>query len=887
MMNDDNDILAQTITDYLAVNNNETKSTSITMEQRKSVSIEDNEAEKRVIVTKEEDEINLDSKEKLLAICMELMRKWLSWRKWYRVNGIAYQRPIDRPIEAKWLILNGYTSILEHPIGTDIYMLDTVIPNRYLQNFADWQMLNVDMIRTALLQHYEDYSNATVEDKFIVRFLLNLQHVLPTIDTMKDSLEESSTGSRKVPMLVRDLIDQYRRTYFRQTYTLDHSVRCIDDSTLWYYYQCVYVSELVVIKRLPGFTTHGLQYEIFGHLYEIVEENGRWTCRYLTDSSNRSSNTNEPSSVSLLPLPQKNIISEQKMWLKYLRLAMLLNAPNLRKPSTIATVNDDIQLAFKLVQETKNVTAHSSFMDSTCLMNRFVNLLQLSMIRMNDHFVWYLSWNSVPDDNKINNNKFHDRSFANTSTDRLRRFANYVRFAPTANAMQLAARKYLKERNADFSGLLLNSVFRRLPASSSRDNDNERKNDGSTYDRQLPITVYVTNVMLDANSLPNDRRRTSFFLLHENFPKIVSVFVRPDQNPSVVHVLDMFNESECEAGTYLRWIVGVLDEDRPNPDHMTHDCVTLLRDIKRTALQSAIFVVDSFMCMYNEQQRYEPNKPANGDDDDTARQQSDDDKTRTTYDSERVVSVVSPTIVRGTTDVVNYKRKSGRETKILYNLCATMQPGKYLLRGKPKTNLYMPNDIGRTLPLDIDTVGIVPWNVNRADTMNWKCFTNQITDHLRTVKTNSIQFLLQQSGSTCYTLDNQREIERFIEAARCYGMPRSLPVVRLLSQPPFKIYKIVSKRVFTLADGTIFVTSVPLKFVEPLERGSLRTARYLDNSETCPLRWQRVGCFDKADIQGSEIWFPRKIDRRIERRCYRSVPRQIIPLIVWLDGKID
>lgn len=818
----------------------------------------------------------------LLAVCLEQMRKRLSWRKWWRSCGLAYVKPVDPQMENEWIELNGLASALSNRYSTTLqkYQLNYMLNAWFLCDLNQEQLRDANIIRRRLLDHYEWYCGTSDEIKFLFQYVESLRDFLPV------------TTVDHTP-LVNELIAQYRTAYFRSTYSIDHTTKRINDSTLWYYLRCIHCSKNVFLsssleldnKQRRGYDDE-LTYIINGsNAFRVCDEN--WTCLAWQLSSTSSQ---APPRTTVSRCDANDIES----WVKFLRVTTMLNVPpatcdrdtELIAATTTAnnTLSNDIDVAFRVTQKFIDQISQPERRSTArllpplerpiaCSVNKSIDHLTLSMINVVQIFGWWLHWQARKKDEQSKN------------------LAGFVRLAPTANAIQLAARKYKQlneQQQQHYGGLAFDDQVAIFQHHESNDDTDT-----------VPITVYATNVILDTFSMTNDTTRhgRSFYMLHEQHPKLVSVFVRPDQDPSVTRVLDLFNESECERGAgtnnrYLRWVIGIIDEKKPALEFMSSaiylplpnqnsidfssfplliNLVMLLRDIHRE-LQPAHFFIDSYMSQGvkgyadNDSNECAVALAATA----AGPRTRETKQSRVTATPPQLPYIYSSQIITNADD--------------LYELCNRVASKGYVLKAKPKNNFYAPAD---SFLYRHSWAGFVPWSINRSDLFDWKCFTVNPTEQLTVVHTDEVQLIVQEHRRRWYQLTDRNEIRRFLDSGRGLGLPHKIPIVRVLPKPPFKLYKLVAKRIYTMENGIVFVTASPLKFMQHTERGCLSNARMLDENTVCPFnRWQRVGCFYKADLFGSEIWIPFKIDSRREKRCYRNVPKQVIPLIAWLDRKL-
>jgi hypothetical protein len=759
----------------------------------------------------------------LFATCLRQLRDRLCWRKWVRTCGLAYTRPLSRDAEIHWLRANRADALLQMPSAQHHYSLDYVLPrlltlrnddrNDGNNNDPTAELgatttvtangLRPDFIRAALLRHYEQYLTWSDEQRFVFWYLESLRSLMGDV-VVRDTADTQTA----------EMIDQYRSSYFRLTYTIDFTTQAIDDSSLWYFVSC--------IARYESHTTNFA-------LGTVV-------------------NFNTEADLSR---------EKERRWRQILRLTTMLNVTaavdGLHLSSHGHTILDDMRLSFDILQ--KQPVDVLRKLTTNCGTGRGGNgqpdHVALSMIDVVDSFEWSIRWGE-------------------------QRPPIYTRLAPVANAVQLSLKKY-QQITDQFAGLEFDDKWQPIFGESGEDNSSTGS-PGSTT-----VRVFCTNVMLDSRGLDASRRGHSFFLLHDRQPNLTSIFVRPDQDPSVPYVFDLFNESRCEedgAEHSLRWVIAGLPKVAARGAKnstsaaaidvfSTSTLILLLHDIDN-ALADARFRVDNFLS--NEIFT-------------TATDTNKDEGDRGGY---------------GALKQYNSEKLIG-DGGDLWDVCETVattgiNAEKIVLCGKAVDGFYAPTD--STL-FQHENHGLIPWGLGRPDLLHWKAYCAQPIDRINHFDLTNIGAVVQHKPRL-YGIFNAAEAQRFLAEGGLLSQLTDVPLERVLRRPPFKMYKVVAKRVFALENGVVFVSTMPIKFLEKLPRIELDRLRMLggddnnrdlDPSPTptsstgkCPVLpvRRKYACFDRGDIYGSEIWFPRVVVRA-SRRCYRGVNKRIAPLVSWLD----
>jgi hypothetical protein len=648
----------------------------------------------------------------LLNTCLRQMRNRLCWRKWTRT---CYGQAPPTVVEIQWLRANNAVQIFQHPLVQNYFALDLVLPKIVQSDDAN-------IVRAELMKHYELYLSWGDEKRFLLWYVESLRRLF-------------------TPPVNNEMIEQYRTSYFRLTYTIDFSTRTIDDSSLWYFVRCVLRGEeSLTDKNIGGATL------LDQHLQE-------------------------------------------ERWAQILRLTTMLNSPDKELNINQHTILDDMRLSFEILRK-----------QSIADLPRCGQHLGTSMINVIDEFEWFVSW-------------------------KYERGPIYTRLAPVANAVQLTVKKIEKDYD-NVSGL---EYERKRPIFNT---------DESIGTRCL---VQATNVILDSSSLDVTRFGQSFFLLHEKQPHLVSIFIRPDQDPSVPYVFDLFNQSECESASArysLRWIVAAIGS---NAITFTKPMLMLLlRDIDNL-LTTARFRVDNFLS-----------------------------REATTVVAAATEQQLSPAI---------YSSELIEDKSELWNV---LSKEKIVLHGKPLVGYYAPTDDHL---FQHENHKFIPWSLNRPDLMQWKAYSASAIESMDTFRANQISRLVQCSKDQLYSLTDRLEVERYLASA---PISLDIPMERLLLRPPLRIFKVVGKRVFALEDGLVFVSTFPLKFIEKLpKQEDLDQLRMYNDTDCARLRGssrKRYTCFERSELDGSEIWFPLASKRK--ERSYRGVNTRIAPLIDWLDEVI-
>lgn len=751
----------------------------------------------------------------LLFAALEHVRKRLAWRKWWRSSGLAYQRSLTDDLEREWMTLNGVAELL-----TQQAVAESLLENVVARLVADSP--TSDLTRSLLLQHYDDYTQAPVEHKFLLWYLEGLRRMFPDVVT-------ASPAAVALSPETREFVRQYRDAYFRPTYAIDFTVRTLDDATLWYYLQVVYgPRSSVTITVAPERGT--LVYRR-GDLHLRVDASSmaaplpiNLDDDYDDDVGGKAKRLATATNDVDLLIRMAALLNVMDAPLGALgdRLATAEQTFATLRVRPLAVVSAMLSSVAPGVEERRRAAAaRCDTSEQAVRLNG--SDLGLSTVAVVDRVHWTICW------------------------ERRRVVDSHVRVAPVANAAQLL----LQSRNPVETSLAGLISDRSHPVYSvSTDSDSP------TCGR---VIVLPTNVLLDAQSDTGDRTDRSFFMLHANDPKLASVFVRPDQDPAATHVLDLFADGRAEhAGgvedRYLRWVlIRSLDDPESATDverefmaaeddgdrlHTPNvSLMVLLRDVQ-CSLPHARFCVDPYMSLW----RPVSHPP-------------------TAYRSGRVLPL-------GTQ---------------LLDLCRRHSDGLVLV-GTPMSNQYSPVD--STLIWHTEA-GLVPWSLNAPEVFEWKCYTVQPTERMERSDADAVQLVVQQYGPWLYVLDEPSEIQEYLRRRPSWASITA-PVVRLmpLTQLPFRLYEVVNKRVFALQDGTVFVSTTPLRFATKLEPADVRATRYVSPDSSCPVRLSHGRCFSRGEMYGSEVWFPRRM-KEGKLRCYDNVPKSIAPLVEWIDAALD
>lgn len=414
-----------------------------------------------------------------------------------------------------------------------------------------------------------------------------------------------------------------------------------------------------------------------------------------------------------------------------------------------------------------------------------------------------------------------------------------TRLALLANAVQLTARKLLDHLTDCNSGLISDpweTVF------AEHHNTQAKARTGVT----------VTNVMVQ---LPVDTDWPTF-VLHNRHPSMISVFVPPQQDPMITHMMDLFGDYDDDGNnnnnnnndhTTRRWIIASIYaiDAESTATTLTDDPIILamlLRDLQQTLPGTAEYRVDSFLSASLPSRRDDSYNPVP----DTAIQ-----------------------------------KWSRNET--IGNLCRRHRDGLVMV-GRPRTGHYAPAMSRLCWQTER---GLVPWSIGRPDLFTWKCYSVVPVDHLRTIGLDQISCLAQHDGGVGWSmLTDRKQIVRFLAAGLSDGT--SSPAVRVLDVPVgFMVRKVAAKRVFALQDGTLFCSRRPLKMSDKLLWMNARAGSYATDCNGGPIPMQRVNRhFARGSLMGSEIWFPLAADGG-DDRCYENgVPREIAPIVQWLDTEL-
>lgn len=492
-------------------------------------------------------------------------------------------------------------------------------------------------------------------------------------------------------------------------------------------------------------------------------------------------------------------VEEDERSNQILRIVTMLNESPLQQSQSIQkfSILDDMRLSFDILRTTNGKDLPIGVTE--CQRDSDRRRLSMSMVDVVDKFEWYVGWKDE-------------------GTSPL-----YTRLAPTANAVQLTMKKRQRKNNEDISGL---EFERKRPIFEESPSKNKTR-----------CFVYATNVILDSSSLDESRVGHSFYLLHEKQGDMVSIFIRPDQDPSIPYVFDLFNQSKCETASAkcsLRWVIANIGREITLTRPLL---ILLLRDIDNL-LNRANFRVDNFLSR-EETKNY----------------------------------AVSSLATNYTSEIIEDKEALWR----------TLQKEKIVLIGKAIETYYAPTD---NHLFQQENHKFIPWSLNGPTLMHWKAYSANPVESIDTFRTNQVARLTQLSNEQMYSLTNRIEIEAYLSNLTVSTV--NVPIERVLPQPPVGLIQVVSKRVFALENGLVFVTTYPLKFLEKLtiltDFDRLRMFDD-DNTDHCVrtrnLPRKRFTCFLRSEIKGSEIWFPLKQVKR--ERCYRGVNARIAPLIDWLD----
>lgn len=748
--------------------------------------------------------------EALLFAGLEQMRKRLSWRKWYRTTGLAYVQPLTSELERKWIESNKFNEILALPASQRI-LIKPVIEVLYFQQLMR-ERLNPDLIRGLLLQHYEDYAKTPTEYKFLLWYLESLYRLV-------NGEEEEPTNDIRV-----EFRRQYQNLYFRQTFLIDYTTKTIDDATIWYYLQCIYGKN----SRLSIRTD--LQEGQILYEYNDVK------MLFDSDSTVRVSDGNIflngeiPRSfldVTKLPIDggpktetKIQLKNDQKINLYYLRFGTLFNTfdncSNCADKGIVDTARTAFEVLLKrpteILDHLLRTNATLNFDGSSCDNFSEINELGMSMIDIIDEIEWGI--NLIPQ----------------------KEYNPHTRFTATANIAQLLAKKLMATKTATLSGLNVDPTDAAFQSVANN--------------TQIKAKIYVTNVMI--NSTDHEAQLNSFFVQHEKQASTISAFIRPDQDPAAVRVLDLFNDSDDtqSAGPqakFLRWIVVRASKNKTDDEPLDRmKLLFLLRDLDKT-FENIQFRVDSFM-------------------------------SRTPPQS-------WPSAKSG--DLLGKNYTSSTRLPLGTNIpsiTASLKNGGILMVATVQANHYAPTD---TNLLWQSRPGFVPWELDCPQIFNWKCYTTRPTENIDEVTSKDVNLLIQRESKSFYALTDRSEIEQFLRNVGSHGGINA-PITRVISSAtplPFTIYKIVSKRIFALSDGTVFITTLPIKFSPKLDKINPRSLKYLDKRTACPFQLTSIDCgFKSGSLYGSKVWFPIRLDLSEVSRCYKNVPKGIAPLVDWLDS---
>lgn len=509
----------------------------------------------------------------------------------------------------------------------------------------------------------------------------------------------------------------------------------------------------------------------------------------------------------------------------YLKLAMLLNAPPFdNEAATTIPIVTTMRLAFEAVRRVPSAASIG------------VQNMGSNMLRVIDRFEWSVGWRA--------------RGLLH----------GYHRLTPVANAVQLTARQLTDHHYDDDKSGLISDNFEATF---------ERIDVGTAASTTVVASVIVTSMILTLESGDSDNddnddgHSSSFFMLHENNNSnnnnnnetILSVFVRPDTDPIVTHTLvnDFSVDNlvdQADAKRQLRWVVVVLSTKSKNQPPPTSWLMMLLRDVELSLSSSSS----------------SSNKPPK-------------------FHSDEFLSVTKTTRPAETASCCYESVTRWPPQRSTGDVCREMCRDGVLLLATPRTGHYAP---AMSRIFWQTERGLVPWSLNRPDCFTWKCLTVVPVDHVSRVGLDQVSCIAQYDARAgWYALTDRSEIVRFLTAT-----PNALdcvPAVRILDQPlPVAgLQKVAAKRIFALADGTLFVARRPLKLSSRIDAWMpARAGKYLRNTRDCVLTARYTDAPEgetivRGDLLGSEIWFPLKPPRA--RTYGKNVPREIIPLIEWID----
>lgn len=677
--------------------------------------------------------------------------------------------------------------------------------------------LNPDLIRGLLLQHYEDYAKLPIEFKFLLWYLESLYRLYIGEET--EPTTDISVEFRR----------QYQDLYFRQTFLIDFTTKAIDDVTIWYYLQSVYGKQSR-LKIKADFDNGQILYEYNG--IKML---------FHSDSTVKVSDGNifldgevphQFLDVRKIPIDggskseskKKQLGSDNELQLYYLRFATMFNTfedcSNCADKGIVDTARTAFDVLLKkptvIIDHLLQTNATLNAAGNSCENFSEINEVGMSMIDIVDEIE--LGINLVA----------------------RKEYNPYTRFTSTANAAQLLAKKLVAnstQKRSTLSGLIIDPIDAEFQPIAKN--------------AQVYAKIYATNVMV--NSDHHGESFDSFFVRHEKQESTISVFIRPDQDPAAVMVLDLFNESaDAQSGgpkdVFLRWIIIRASKNKIDAKIDRMELLLMLRDLDK-ALGNVHFRVDSYMS-----KNYPQNWPTNS--------------------NEKILTknYTSSTLLPSGSSIAS--------------LTASIGNTGILMVGTVRSNHYAPTD---TNLLWQSRAGFIPWEINCSQTFSWKCYTIRPTDNIDELTTKDISALIQRENDSFYALTKRDEIQRFLTNTDSFDSVQS-PIVRVItvSPLPFTIYKIISKRIFALSDGTVFITTMPIKFANKLDKINPRSLKYLDTRTVCPFQLTSVGCgFKRGSLYGSEIWFPTELDLSLVSRCYKNVPKGIAPLAEWLDGVIN